>query len=76
MNPQVSEIVKRGTKLIEDGKYEDALACFEEALAIDPNDPDIWNKKGISLRSLGRYDDAIECFTKSLEISPRDLQAS
>jgi tetratricopeptide (TPR) repeat protein len=76
VNPQVSEIVKRGTKLIEDSKYEDALACFEEALLIDPNDPDIWNKKGISLRSLGRYEEAIECFNKSLEISPRDLDAS
>lgn len=73
---QVSEIVKRGAKLIEDGRYEDALACFDEALLIDPSDPDIWNKKGISLRSLGRYDEAIECFNKSLEISPRDLKAS
>jgi Flp pilus assembly protein TadD len=76
VNPQVSEIVKRGTKLIEDGKYEDALACFEEALLIDPNDPDTWNKKGISLRSVGRYEEAIKCFNKSLEISPRDLKAS
>jgi len=72
----IQEILKEGINFLEDGKYEEALYCFEKIIAIDPNDPDIWNKKGVALRSLGRYDEAIESFNKALEITPRDLDAS
>ncbi|HYL66608.1 MAG TPA: tetratricopeptide repeat protein [Nitrosopumilaceae archaeon] len=70
------EIMKKGMGFLEDGKYEEALDCFEKILSSNPNDPDIWNKKGVALRSLGRYDEAIESFNKALEITPRDLDAS
>ena len=70
------ELSKNGKKLLEDGKFEEALAFFEQALLNNPNDPDLLNSKGVTLRSLGRYDEAIECFNKSLEIDPRDKKAS
>ena len=76
MDSNIQEILKKGTSFLEDGKYEEALDCFEKILAIDSGDPDIWNKKGVALRSLGRYDEAIEAFNKALEITPRDLDAS
>jgi tetratricopeptide (TPR) repeat protein len=76
MDSNTQEILKKGLSFLEDGKYEDALDCFEKILASNPNNADIWNKKGVALRSLGRYDEAIECFNKSLEIAPRDLDAS
>jgi Flp pilus assembly protein TadD len=72
----VQEIMKKGIGFLEDGKYEEALDCFEKILASNTNDPDVWNKKGVALRSLGRYDEAIEAFNKALEITPRDLDAS
>jgi len=74
MNPD--ELTLNGVKLLEEGRFEDALAFFEQALLQNPNNPDLWNNKGIVLRSLGRYNEAIECFTKSLEIDPRDKNAS
>ncbi len=76
MDSETQELMKTGMSFLEDGKYEEALDCFEKILMSNPNDPEIWNKKGIALRSMGRYDEAIECFNKSLEISPRDLDAS
>jgi tetratricopeptide (TPR) repeat protein len=76
MVSETQELMKKGTSFLEDGKYEEALDCFEKILVSNPNNPDIWNKKGIALRSMGRYDEAIKCFNKSLEISPRDLDAS
>ncbi|MGI0073663.1 MAG: tetratricopeptide repeat protein [Nitrosotalea sp.] len=76
MNAKIQDMIKKGTSLVEDGKYEEALECFENALALNPNDPNILNKKGVVLRSLGRYGEAIECFNRSLEILPRDLDAS
>jgi len=76
MDSDTQEIWKKGVSFLEDGKYEEALDCFEKILTSNPDNPDIWNKKGVVLRSLGRYDEAIESFNKALEISPRDLDAS
>ncbi len=69
-------LVMLGKKQLEDGRYNDALYSFEQAILLNQKDPDLWNLKGIALRSLGRYDEAIECFNKSLEIDPRDRNAS
>ena len=72
----IDELVEKGKKLLEDTKFEEALACFEQALLLDQNNADLWNHKGIALRSIGRYDEALECFNRSLEIDPRDTTAS
>ena len=73
---EIDELVKKGTLLIEEGNFEEALGYFDQALLLDQTDPELWNHKGVALRSIGRYDEAIECFNKSLEIEPRDKKAS
>ena len=72
----LSELVSKGKSSLDDGKFDDALAFFEQALFLNQNDPDLWNFKAISLRGLGRYEEALCCFNKSLEIDPRDRNAS
>jgi len=72
----ISELVRKGKDYLESTNYQDALGCFEQALLLNQNNPELWNFKGVSLRSMGRYDEAIECFNKSLEIDPRDKEAS
>jgi tetratricopeptide (TPR) repeat protein len=73
---QISDLVKQGQSLMNDGKFDDALGFFEQALLLNQDDPDLWNYKGVALRSLGRYEESMECFNKSLEIEPRDKFAS
>ena len=73
---QKDNLVSKGKVLLEEGKFDDALGYFEQALILKPNDPELLNFKGVALRSLGRYEEAIECFNKSLEIDPRDKFAS
>jgi len=73
---KIAELVKKGQFLLEEGKFEESLAFFEQALLLNQNDPELWNHKGVALRSMGRYDEALECFNKSLEIDPRDSKAS
>ena len=72
----INELVILGKKQLDDGRYNNALNLFEQAILLNQKDPDLRNLKGIALRSLGRYDEAIECFNKSLEIDPRDKNAS
>ena len=73
---KIQELVSQGKSLLEDGKFEDALGFFEQALLLNQDDPDLWNYKGITLRSLGRYEEAMDCFNKSLKIDPRDRYSS
>ncbi len=73
---QIQDLVKKGQTLLDDGKFDEALSCFEQALLLNQNDPDLWNYKGVVLRSLGRYEESMECFNKSLQIDPRDKNAS
>ncbi len=73
---QIDDLITKGKSFLEDGKFYDALGCFEQAILLNQNDPELWNFKGVTLRSLGRYQEALECFNKSLEIDPRDKFAS
>jgi len=73
---EIQNLVVKGKLFLEDGKFNDALSFFEQALLLNQNDPDLWNYKGIALRSMGRYEEAMICFNKSLEIDPRDKHAS
>ncbi|MGI0060565.1 MAG: tetratricopeptide repeat protein [Nitrosotalea sp.] len=76
MNENILDLVKKGTQFSTEGDFEKALSYFDQAIILQPNNPDLLNKKGVALRGLGRYDEAIECFNKSLQLDPRDLDAS
>ena len=73
---EIQDLVTKGQTFLKDGKFNDALDFFEQALFLNQDDPDLWNHKGIALRSMGRYEEAMECFNKSLKIDPRDKNAS
>ena len=59
---EIQELVTKGESMMNDGKYDEALGLFEQALLLNQNDPDLWNYKGVALRSLGRYEESMECF--------------
>ena len=73
---KIEELVSSGKSLLENGDFYNALSFFEQALLLDPKDPDLWNYKGAALRSLGRYAESMECFNNSLKLDPRDKFSS
>ena len=73
---KATDLAKSGKKHLDDGNYNAALSFFDQALSLEPTNPDFWNLKGVTLRSLGRYDEASYCYNKSLEIEPRDKESS
>jgi len=73
---ELETLIQNGIINLENGNFEDALSFFEQALLLNPDDPDLWNQKGVVLRSLGRYDEALECYNKSLQLDPRDRASS
>ena len=73
---KTNDLIEKGKTLLDNCKFDEALAFFEQALLLNQGDPDLWNYKGIALRSLGRYEEAMDCFNRSLEIDPRDRHSS
>ena len=73
---ELETLIQNGVTNLKDSNFEDALSFFEQALLLEPNNPDLWNQKGVTLRSLGRYDEASECYNKSLQLDPRDRASS
>jgi len=73
---KIDELVFTGKSFLENDDFDKSLEFFEQALLIDPKNPDLWNYKGIALRSLGRYDESMDCFNNSLKLDPRDKFAS
>ena len=61
---------------IREGRFDDALTLVEQSLALEPDDPDLWNCKGVALRGMGRYEESSRCFDRSLRIDPRDKHSS
>ena len=75
--PQVGEKTARfwnnkGGSLATLGRHEEAIGCYDQALAIEPQNAALWNNKGVALDDLGRHEEALRCFDQALAIDPRD----
>ena len=51
-------------------EHKKAIECFNKALEIDNNIPQIWNNKGVCLEEMGNFDEAKKCYEKALELLP------
>src|SRR5512137_1669286 len=59
-----------GNSLIVQGKYDEAIHAYEEAIWLDPYYAKAWCNKGIALNALGKYDEAIQAFNESIRLDP------
>jgi tetratricopeptide (TPR) repeat protein len=58
----IALLMGKGQTLLKLDKPEEAVACFDEALAIDPDNTDVLVRKGAALERLQRMDEAITCY--------------
>ena len=65
----------QGDALAKEGRYEEALASFDKALAIQPDYHAAWVFRAVVLTQLGRYSVALASCEKALAIQPNDKQA-
>lgn len=63
-----SILVGKGATLLHLGEADHALQCFEEALALDPNDTDALVNKGVALEQMQRFEDALESYNRALAL--------
>ena len=61
--------------LYKQKKLDEAIACFRQALELDPKFAPAHRNLGIALYKQGKLDEAIACFRNALEVDPNDAQA-
>ncbi len=63
----VANLLSEGKLLVETGRPEKALECFDMALRLQPDHAEALVKKGGALEKLGRADEAIACYESAIE---------
>ena len=63
-------LIKKGIALGNQGKYNEAIKCFNEAIRLDPKEVDAWNNKGVALVIQEKYDEAIKAFDEAIRLDP------
>jgi tetratricopeptide (TPR) repeat protein len=66
------EWLKEGNALYGLKRYEEALAAFEQAIRLDPNDASTYHGKGIALGGLKRYEEALAAFEQAIRLDPNN----
>ena len=66
----IPSLVRKGWNLKNDGKYEEAIDCFDKIIEIDPESDHPWFAKGMSLYKLSKYHEALFCYDKAIGINP------
>ena len=69
------EEFNRGVELSKLGQHSEALASFDKAIALNPNNGLAWSNRGMSLRALGRNLEAKLSYEKACKFNPNDPNA-
>ncbi len=56
-------------KLIADGRFEEAIAAADRAIALDEEDEGAWSERGQALYYLHRYAESVEALRRALALN-------
>jgi len=66
---------RRAYKAYEAGYYEQAIADYSMAIALDPNYAGAYINRGIAYRKKDDYEQAIADYSRAIELDPNDAEA-
>ncbi|AFZ44389.1 Tetratricopeptide TPR_1 repeat-containing protein [Halothece sp. PCC 7418] len=59
----------RGNEALNQGNYDRAIALYDQAIAIDTDQPLAWKQRGDALVQKGQYPAAISAYNEALNLS-------
>jgi tetratricopeptide (TPR) repeat protein len=65
---EVTLLLGKGQSLLHLNQTDEAIHCFNEALALDPTNTEALLKKGTALERLKRLEDAVECYDRAIAV--------
>jgi tetratricopeptide (TPR) repeat protein len=71
----VDAYYNRANYYTKQGRNEEALRDYDEALTLHSGLPRIWYNKGLLLAQMGRSDSALVCFDRAVALDPKHVDA-
>lgn len=65
-----NDYVEQGKAFYFEGRFEDALSCYEQSIQIEPENARAWFGKGAALTKLQQLEGAIVAYEKAIDIKP------
>ena len=63
---RISVLLGKGQSLLSLDQPEEAIVCFDQVLALDPNHPEALVKKGAALERLRKVEEAVACYDRAI----------
>jgi tetratricopeptide (TPR) repeat protein len=67
--PELSLLLGKGQSLLNLGQNDDAIECFNKAIALDPKNADTFVKKGLALERIQKMEEAIESYDRAIALN-------
>jgi tetratricopeptide (TPR) repeat protein len=68
---KIQKLADKGDALRRAGKYQKAITCYDNALSVNRNDPELYAAKADCLLKLGLPEEALDCYDLALQIDPK-----
>ncbi|NIO48261.1 MAG: tetratricopeptide repeat protein [Candidatus Aminicenantes bacterium] len=68
--PLTKKISSKAISLLNEGKYEESIEKFTEAITDDPENPIFYYYRGVAFEKTGDLDKAMKDYQKSVELKP------
>ena len=72
----MSLLMAKGQVLLDTERLQEAVACFQEAITVDPNNAEAHLKKGIALERMNRLEPALAAYEEALRLNPKRTVAN
>jgi tetratricopeptide (TPR) repeat protein len=73
--PDAATLSQQARESRSAGRWEEALALYERALALNDKSVNDWINRGLSLWNLKRNEEALESYERALELDPHSALA-
>jgi tetratricopeptide (TPR) repeat protein len=71
----VENILERATIAYDNKNYKEAIALYDQVIALDPNNARAYNNRGIAYANLSNYEKAITDYTEAIKLDPNYAEA-
>ncbi len=70
-----NDYIEQGKALYFENRFEDAIACYDKALAAEPDNPKAWAGRGVTLVKLQQFEEALTAYDKATQLKPDFAEA-
>ena len=72
---KITALLTKGNILLNLGKFDKAISAVDEAIQLDPKNPQAWKEKALDSHVLGKYNESLAAYEKVIELEPENASA-